>query len=85
MSHLHKRIKAHQHMTLKEKENCQCELCKGLNVNKTRRKIEMPVQKSNIYEQSSKLVLKNKKEIKSENVSDTEYKYTTLTDTSDTS
>lgn len=28
MSKLHKRIKAHQHMTLKEKENCQCEMCK---------------------------------------------------------
>jgi len=45
MSNLHKRIKIHQHMNLAQKEVCNCDQCKGLNVNKTRRKIEMPMQK----------------------------------------
>jgi len=45
MSHLHKRIKVHQHMSLAEKMACNCELCKNLNVNKSHRKIEMPTQK----------------------------------------
>lgn len=45
MSKLHKRIKAHENMSLKEKEVCNCEMCKGLNVNKKYRKIETPTQK----------------------------------------
>lgn len=51
MSKLHERLLKHKHMSPEEKSNCICELCKGLNVNKTRRKIEMPVQKSKIPEQ----------------------------------
>lgn len=43
MSKLHKRIKAHEHMTLEEKENCQCEMCKGLGT-KIKHKITPFVQ-----------------------------------------
>lgn len=45
MSKLHERKVKHQGMSLAQKEACDCDQCKGLNVNKTRRKIEMPVQK----------------------------------------
>lgn len=44
MSKLHKRLKKHEGMSLEEKENCKCEMCKVLNVNKKRRKVEDSVQ-----------------------------------------
>jgi len=66
MSKLHERLLKHKHMSSEEKSNCTCELCKRLNVNKTRRKIEIPVQKlkipkqkSEVYEQIEKDVTKD--------------------------
>jgi len=41
MSKLHERKVKHQHMSLAEKENCKCEMCKGLNINKKIGKVEM--------------------------------------------
>jgi len=45
MSHLHKRIKAHEHMSPEQKKSCTCDLCKGLNVYK-RDRVKMSIQKS---------------------------------------
>lgn len=41
MSNLHKRIKKHENMNIAEKERCNCDLCKGLNVDKNKRKVEI--------------------------------------------
>ena len=42
MSKLHERKVKHRHMSPAEKKSCNCELCKGLNVNKKYRKIDIP-------------------------------------------
>lgn len=42
MSKLHEMKIAHRGMSTSEKEGCTCDLCKGLNVNKGKRKTEMP-------------------------------------------
>ena len=55
MSHLHKRIKAHQHMTLKEKENCQCEMCKELGT-KVKQKIHPLMPKKDLPKQKQKIL-----------------------------
>jgi len=55
MSKLHKRIKAHQYMTLEEKENCQCDMCKGLGI-KIKHKITPFVQQKDLHEQKQKIV-----------------------------
>ena len=57
MSKLHKRIKAHKHMTLEEKENCQCEMCKELGT-KIKHKITPFVQQKDLPEQKQKIVNK---------------------------
>lgn len=44
MSKLHEMKIKHQGMSLTEKMMCNCDLCKGLNVDKSRRKVEIPVQ-----------------------------------------
>lgn len=44
MSRLHEMKIKHQGMSLAEKIACNCELCKDLNVNKSRRKVKVPVQ-----------------------------------------
>lgn len=44
MSKLHEMKIKHQNMSLAEKQSCTCDLCKNLNVNKYRRKIEIPTQ-----------------------------------------
>ncbi len=55
MSNLHKRIKVHQHMTLEEKENCQCDMCKELGI-KIKHKITPFVQQKDLPEQKQKIV-----------------------------
>ncbi len=44
MSKLHEMKVKHRGMSIAEKISCNCDLCKGLNVNKRHRKIEMPTQ-----------------------------------------
>jgi hypothetical protein len=40
-SKLHEMIKAHQGMTLAQKEDCTCPKCKGTSVDKFNRKVEV--------------------------------------------
>lgn len=48
MSRLHEMIVKHRVMSATEKMTCNCEMCKGLNVHKSKRKIEIPTQKSEV-------------------------------------
>lgn len=59
MSNLHKMKIKHQGMNPEEKMECNCELCKGLNVDKTKRKSNVP--ESNIED-----LVKKMDDIKSE-------------------
>lgn len=44
LSKLHEMKVKHMGMSAAEKMSCTCELCKGLNVHKSKRKIEVPNQ-----------------------------------------